>query len=122
MLPKALPGTWRSGPLITIPNYNSNVTNWIDCVFSRGELKLVFHQSSEKEMVLEVHVPVIYGGGGPGHLKLLEKKYPIVGGRVQQPGKTDPWQLSWRGPKLSIFLFGERRFFGRVIPPVQWGN
>jgi hypothetical protein len=87
--------------------------NWVDCVLAQGEILLLFEKITDEEVLLRISGPVIYGGGGPGHYPLLEKKYSVVDGRVQQAAESDPWRLKWRGDRLSVFLFGKRRSFGR---------
>lgn len=71
----SLKGEWVSETLKKIPNYNSNFTNWVDCICYKGQIKIEIFEEAEDGLVMKVHVPVIYYGGIEGYACL--NKYSV---------------------------------------------
>lgn len=62
--------TWRSRKLESIPNYNSNFTNWIDCILYEGEIILDIQMVEFLRTITTIKVPVIFMGGHKGYVAL----------------------------------------------------
>ncbi|MEM9929947.1 MAG: hypothetical protein AAF840_09025 [Bacteroidota bacterium] len=55
-------GVWKSPLNGSIPDYQSNVTNWIGGYFADGDLKLSC-QKEEQQLTCQLEVPVMFSGG-----------------------------------------------------------
>ena len=65
---KSIIGIWMSDILEEIPNYNSNFTNWVDCICYKGRIKIeIYEEATERLLIMKIHVPVIYYGGIEGY-------------------------------------------------------
>ncbi|MEM7163786.1 MAG: hypothetical protein AAF487_15265 [Bacteroidota bacterium] len=75
-------GIWFSEELDSIPNYNSNFTNWVDCIPRKGKIKLTVFILEFLRYVGSLEVPVNHVGGGPGYFPLRSGDIGILEDKI----------------------------------------
>ena len=108
-------GIWKSETLKEIPNYNSNFTNWVDCICYKGQIKVEI--LDEGELVLKVHVPVKYYGGIEGYACLnkysVDKEKMCIRG-LNTKSEISKFVLIDENTLIIKNIFDEERTFNRV--------
>jgi hypothetical protein len=100
-----------------IPDYRSNFTNWVECVFVEGNLRIkLSHQ--EGEVMLNFYVPAQYSAG-LGTVELHRESFPLAAKTFVSTMSGRPFivRCDQGVENLLVYCFG-RHYFFEVVPSV----
>lgn len=108
-----LTGTWESAFFEVPPNYGVNYTNWIDCVWSAGEIQLQIEIRQDNSVFAQLKAPAQFPGGVKGYVKLVEGevvKTDKLGITIDRPVQPILLKLDSRNPTELGFLLWAREW------------
>ena len=109
-------GEWLSAELTEIPNYNNNSSNWVDCTYILGKLRLSFEEVDEN-IKFEVGAPVLFNRADKGYLTIYGGDVEIKYETITFPENPNiKMKYEKRSPdEFSLKLFEEEFLFSKIL-------